>query len=104
MPATRPPAANRWRNFLEDMLKGVGPSAALGRDTTMLREIVDKTAGRIDQDLKDQPEVQIELMLTLGQVYHALQLYKQMEANARHTLEIALARISVKNTLLSRMH
>ena len=78
-------------HFLGDMLKGVAPSVALGRDTTMLREIVDKTAGRIDQDLQDQPEVQIELMLTLGQVYHALQLYKQMEANARHTLELARA-------------
>jgi len=30
--------------FLEDMLSGVGPSVALGQDTTMLRAILDQTA------------------------------------------------------------
>ena len=77
--------------FLKDMLKGVAPSAAMGRDTTMLREIVDQTADRIDKDLKDQPEVQIELGLTLGKVYFDLQLYKKMEEMARHTLQLARA-------------
>ena len=33
--------------FLEDMLQGVGPSVALGRDTTMLRDILDRTAERV---------------------------------------------------------
>ena len=55
--------------FLKDMLKGVGPSVALGRDTKMLREILDKTAGRIGKDLKDQPAVEAELQTTVGQVY-----------------------------------
>src|SRR5256886_17125651 len=30
--------------FLKDMLKGVAPSVGLGRDTALLREILDKTA------------------------------------------------------------
>ena len=51
------------------MLKGVGPSVALGRDTKMLREILDKTAERVGKDLKDQPEVEAELRTTVGQVY-----------------------------------
>ena len=75
--------------FLKDMLKGVAPSKAMGRDTAMLQEIVDQTANRIDKDLNDQPEVQIELRLTLGQVYSDLQLYKKMEENARRTLDLA---------------
>ena len=37
--------------FLKDMLQGVGPNVALGRDTTMLREIADKTAERVGKDL-----------------------------------------------------
>ncbi|MSU58721.1 MAG: tetratricopeptide repeat protein [Pedosphaera sp.] len=83
--------------FLKDMLKGVGPSVALGRDTTMLREIVDKTAERIGTDLKGQPEVEIELRLTLTQAYLDLQLYKKMEQNARETLRLARAHFGEEN-------
>src|SRR5262249_40378073 len=77
--------------FPQHKPQGVAPSVALGRDTTMLKEIVNRTAQRIDIDLKDQPEVQVDLNLTLGRVYFALQLYKEMQTNARHTLEIARA-------------
>jgi eukaryotic-like serine/threonine-protein kinase len=87
--------------FLKDMLKGVAPSKALGRDTTMLREIVDTTAARIDKDLGDQPEVQIELRLILGKVYFDLQLYKEMEKNARRTLELARERIGNENVAVA---
>jgi serine/threonine protein kinase/tetratricopeptide (TPR) repeat protein len=83
--------------FLKDMLKGVGPSVALGRDTTMLREIVDKVAERIGTDLKDQPEVEIELRLTLAQVYFDLQLYKKMAETARGTLRLARAHFGEEN-------
>jgi serine/threonine protein kinase/tetratricopeptide (TPR) repeat protein len=58
--------------FLEDMLGGVGPGVALGRDTALLREILDKTVARVTTDLKDQPEVQAEICNTLGEVYRAL--------------------------------
>ena len=55
--------------FLKDMLNGVGPRVALGRDTKLLREILDKTTERLGQDLKDQPEVEAELQLVIGWVY-----------------------------------
>ena len=58
--------------FLKNMLDGVGPSVALGRDTVMLREILDKTAGRVGHDLEGQPEVEAELRSTIGDVYRAL--------------------------------
>ncbi len=45
-------------SFMTGMLEAVGPSVALGRDTTMLREILDATAARIGTDLEDQPEVE----------------------------------------------
>jgi eukaryotic-like serine/threonine-protein kinase len=65
--------------FLEDMLKGVGPSVALGRDTTLLKEILDKTVQRVTTDLKDQPEVQAEICNTIGEVYRALGQLKKAE-------------------------
>ena len=58
--------------FLQAMLQGIGPSVALGRDTTLLREIADKTAARLETDLSDQPEVAAELRATLGKVYYEL--------------------------------
>lgn len=53
---------DRRRRYEMVMLKGVRPSVALGRDTTMLREILDKTAERVGQDLQDQPEVEAETL------------------------------------------
>jgi tetratricopeptide (TPR) repeat protein len=74
--------------LLKDMLEGVGPAVALGRDTTLLRDIVDKTAVRIGRDLKDQPEVEAELATTLGQVYRDLENDEQSEAMLREALAI----------------
>ncbi len=55
--------------FLEDMLNGVGPSVAMGSDTTLLKKILDNTAKRIGSGLAQQPEVEAELRYTLGEVY-----------------------------------
>jgi serine/threonine protein kinase len=74
--------------FLKDMLKGVGPSVAVGRDTTLLREILDKTAARVGRDLKDQPEIEAELRTTLGQVYRDLGACEPSEAMLREALAI----------------
>ncbi|MGA2444523.1 MAG: serine/threonine-protein kinase [Opitutaceae bacterium] len=74
--------------FLTDMLKGVGPSVALGRDTTLLREILDKTAERLGKDLKEQPEVEAELRQTLGQVYRDLGVYAPAESMLRQSLDL----------------
>ena len=58
--------------FLKDMLKTVEPSVALGRDATMLREILDQTAERVGQELPHEPAVQAELLSTIGVTYYGL--------------------------------
>ena len=75
--------------FLKEMLNGVGPSVALGRDTKLLLEIVDKTAERLGQDLRGQPEVEAELCSTLGEVYRALGENAKAEAMHRRALELS---------------
>lgn len=74
--------------FLKGMLEGVGPSVALGRDTKMLREILDKTAEEIGKRLAGQPEVEAELRTTLGQVYDALGDYQKSEEMHRAALAL----------------
>ena len=74
--------------FLEDMLQGVGPSVALGRDTTMLKGILDRTAKRVENELTNQPDVEAELSRLIGQVYYELGNYEQAEQMQRSALEI----------------
>jgi hypothetical protein len=38
--------------FLQEMLEGVQPSVALGRDTTLLREVLKKAETRVDEELQ----------------------------------------------------
>ena len=72
--------------FLASILEGVGPSVALGRDITMLKEILDRTVNRIRNDLQDQPEVKADLLMVIGKTYGELGLY----TNALETTQEAL--------------
>lgn len=74
--------------FLKDMLKGAEPSVALGRDTTMLRDILDQTAKRVGTDLKNQPEVEAELRTTLGEAYLELGQYEAAERMLSRALDL----------------
>jgi serine/threonine protein kinase len=74
--------------FLKEMLDGVGPSAALGRDTTLLKEVLDKTAERVGDGLKDQPAVEAELRSMIGEVYFAIGQWEKAEAMHREALAL----------------
>ena len=68
------------------LFKVSDPGQARGSSVTA-REILDRGAAKIDQDLKTQPLVQARLMNTMGRVYDSLGLYDQ----AVPLLESALA-------------
>ncbi len=73
--------------FLRDMLRGIGPSVARGRDTTMLKEMMDRAAVRIERgDLAATPEAEIQLRSTIGDLYRQVADYEA----ARRMLEPAL--------------
>jgi eukaryotic-like serine/threonine-protein kinase len=72
--------------FLEDMLNGVGPSVALGQDTTMLRGILDRTAERVNTELANQPAVQTELRSLIGGLYEQLRIDERAEEMDRAAL------------------
>jgi len=74
--------------FLKEMLQGVGPSVALGRDTTMLRDILDRTVERLDLELKDQPDIDADLRATIGVVYFDIGQYTNAEAMFRETVAL----------------
>ena len=76
--------------FLKEMLKGVGPSAARGRDTVMLREILDRTAARIGKDMGRQPAVEAELRSLIGRLY--LEIGEPRKAEKMHRAALAINR------------
>src|SRR5260370_4660457 len=74
--------------FLEDTLNGVGPSVALGRDTTMLREMLNRTAERVGKEMTNQPAVEAELRNLIGTLYQRIGNYPQAEEMHRAALAI----------------
>ncbi|MGC9941882.1 MAG: serine/threonine-protein kinase, partial [Verrucomicrobiota bacterium] len=80
--------AQQVTQFLEDMLAGVGPSVAHGRDTGMMQEILDRTASRIGVELTNQPAVQAELCSLIGQISFLIGNYGQSEQVQREALAL----------------
>src|ERR1044071_6505305 len=61
------------------MLNGVRPAVALGRDTALLRRLLDKVAARAEKELNDRPRVQVDLLVTIGGAYVDLGEYAKAE-------------------------
>ena len=80
-------AATQATNFLIGMFKIIDPGEARG-NTVTAREVLDKGAARIDEELARQPVIQARLMDTIGTVYNGLGLYRE----ASPLLERAVAK------------
>jgi serine/threonine protein kinase/Tfp pilus assembly protein PilF len=65
--------------FLKEMLESVDPSIARGQDATMLHSILDLTAERIGNELRNEPEVEVDLRSLLGRVYMAIGDFNRAE-------------------------
>ncbi|HNP62819.1 MAG TPA: tetratricopeptide repeat protein [Woeseiaceae bacterium] len=68
--------AKQTTDFMVDLFNVADPSEARGNSITA-REIMDKGASRIEQELSAQPAIQATLMETMGAVYMSLGLYDQ---------------------------
>jgi eukaryotic-like serine/threonine-protein kinase len=78
--------AQQVSDFLVGIFEVSEPGEARG-NTITAREVLDRGADRIRNDLADQPAVQARLMAVMGDVYRQLGLY----AAARQLLESAVA-------------
>jgi serine/threonine protein kinase/tetratricopeptide (TPR) repeat protein len=74
--------------FLREILYGVMPSVARGRDSQLLREVVDRAAAQAVRELTNQPAVEVDVQITLAEVYESLGDYAQAERSARRALEL----------------
>jgi serine/threonine protein kinase/Tfp pilus assembly protein PilF len=68
--------AQQVSDFLVALFEVSDPSEARG-NTVTAREILDKGAGKIEEELQEQPRIQSRLMETMGRVYRNLGIYSQ---------------------------
>ncbi|HEX7880882.1 MAG TPA: tetratricopeptide repeat protein, partial [Candidatus Eisenbacteria bacterium] len=73
--------------MMKEMLKGAGPSVALGRDTRLLRDLLDTTVRRLEAEGSASPLVRSEMLGVIGATYMDLGEYEA----AGPPLETALA-------------
>jgi non-specific serine/threonine protein kinase/serine/threonine-protein kinase len=79
--------ADRIATFMTGMFKVSDPSAARGNSITA-REILDKASKEIDTGLSKEPELQAQMMQTMGDVYRSLGLYPQAQSLLTRAVDI----------------
>ena len=90
--------------FLTNMLAGVGPSAARGRDTEMLEEILQETHDTIGEELADQPAVEGEIRSHLGQTYYDLGRLEKAKEQYEMARELLIAAYGEKHGDVARQY
>ncbi|HOX59984.1 MAG TPA: serine/threonine-protein kinase, partial [Candidatus Paceibacterota bacterium] len=88
-------------SFLEDMLNSVRPEEAKGRDTVLLRGMLDKAATRVDDELKDHPETQARVNLTIGKAYVSISQYHKAELPLRKALALQISLLGRENLVVA---
>lgn len=78
--------ANQTTEFMVGLFEVSDPSEALGNSITA-REILDRGASRIEEELAAQPAIQATLMETIGKVYTSLGLYEQAVPLLKNALD-----------------
>jgi len=79
--------ATQVSELLTGLLSGADPFASHEVKEPTLRSLLDAGAERFQKELANQPEVQVEMLSLLGQIYHRLDL----DDKARPLLDQALA-------------
>ena len=74
--------------FMKEILAQARVSKSLGKDSSMMREILDHTAQRLETELADYPDVQAELHGVIGQTYEDIDEYEKAVAQSSEQLRL----------------
>jgi non-specific serine/threonine protein kinase/serine/threonine-protein kinase len=64
--------AAQTAQFLHSVLAGVDPLQAQELDRTLMRQVLDRAASRVDEELAGEPTVRAEVVRTIADTYRAL--------------------------------
>lgn len=90
--------ANRIREFLETMLTSIDPANAKGRDITLLVDVLNQAADRIETELAGQPEIAASLNLTIGQTFQHLSRLEDADRHIFRSYETFLKEFGPNDT------
>jgi serine/threonine protein kinase len=79
--------ADAVSNLIQEMLSAADPEAAKGADYTV-RQLMDGFAANFNDQLIDQPEVEIKLRDILGGAYHSLRLFEQSDSQFQRAFQV----------------
>jgi serine/threonine protein kinase/tetratricopeptide (TPR) repeat protein len=80
--------AERLAEFMKGMLSAVAPHKAAGRDTTLLRETLEAATTRAEEELADAPDIQAELLKTIGETYRNIAQFDKAEVVLRRACDL----------------
>jgi tetratricopeptide (TPR) repeat protein len=83
--------AARVSELLTNLLTGADPYATHDREPTV-RNILDAGAARIQQELRDQPELEAEMMTVIGRVYQRIGVHDRAAPLLEEAVAIGRAR------------
>ncbi|HET7903089.1 MAG TPA: serine/threonine-protein kinase [Candidatus Eisenbacteria bacterium] len=81
--------ASQVADFLRTLFEQANPDESLGAEITV-REMLDRGANRVREELRDQPVIQARLLVVMARAYHGLGRYR--EATEACSTAIALQR------------
>lgn len=81
--------AEKVSRFVSDILAGVDPNFAKGRDTSLMRAVLDRAAEKAGSELVDEPEVRASIERTIAGSYAALGFFKKAVGHDRDAIDAA---------------
>lgn len=88
--------ARRITEYITSIFEVANPSEAKG-DTITVRELIDEGAARIEEELASEPEVQIEIMTVIADVYYSLGLLEKSKGITEKSLQLSLEHYGKEN-------
>jgi len=77
--------------FVQDMITSIDPAVALGRDVSLMREVLDRAADRVDRELTTKPAIAAALHRTIGSSYNSIGLNQIAEQHLMKSVELRRA-------------
>jgi len=81
-------AALQTSRFLQQMLASINPVNAQGRDTSLLRDILDSASRRVEKELADQPDIAATLHGVIGRTYASIAEYDRAIPHLQIALDV----------------
>lgn len=81
--------AEKVSGFISDVLMGIDPDFAKGRDTTLMRMVLDRAADKAGGELTGEPEVRSSIEHIIAGSYASLGMYDKAAAHEADALKAA---------------